>query len=146
MSSLDTVVRSVGTEFLPVIETLNREIFGEERIINSFNREDLLMLLAESDGEPVGFKLGYRQNRLTYYSAKGGVVEAWRNRGVAGAMLDWMLDYARRQGYERFTYDTFPNMHPGMAALGLKRGFRLTEAEFNRTYEDFRLRFETPLI
>ncbi|MFT5143843.1 MAG: GNAT superfamily N-acetyltransferase [Rhodothermales bacterium] len=146
MRAPETVIRSVGSESLPVIDALNREIFGEDRIINSFDREDLLMLLAESNGQPVGFKLGYRQNRLTYYSAKGGVVEAWRNRGVAAGMLDWMLDYARGQGYKRFAYDTFPNMHPGMAALGLKRGFRLTEAEFNRTYEDFRLRFETPLI
>ena len=139
------VIRRLGIEDLAIIDRMNREIFGEKRIINSFDRGDLLILLAEVDGQPVGFKMGYRQNRLVYYSAKGGVLAPWRNRGIAVALMDQMLDYARASGYRRFAYDTFPNKHPGMAVLGLKRGFRITEADFNRTYEDFRIRFETSL-
>jgi GNAT superfamily N-acetyltransferase len=143
--SSEVNIRRLGIDDLAIIDRMNREIFGEKRIINSFDRGDLLMLLAEIEGQPVGFKLGYRQNRMVYYSAKGGVLPAWRNQGIAVALMDQMIAYARASGYRRFAYDTFPNKHPGMAVLGLKRGFRITEADFNRTYEDFRIRFETSL-
>lgn len=138
-------LRALSIEELPVIDRLNREIFEEKRIINSFDRGDLLILLAEVKGEPVGFKLGYRQNRMVYYSAKGGVRAPFRGQGIAVALLEEMLRHARKGGYRRFAYDTFPNRHPGMAVMGLKRGFRITEADFNRTYQDFRIRLEVVL-
>lgn len=138
-------IRQIGTQELPIIDQMNRQIFGEKRIINSFDRADLLMLLAEVGDTPVGFKLGYRQNRMVYYSAKGGVMPEWRMQGVAKALMDRMLDHAVEGRYRRFAFDTFPNKHPGMAVMALKRGFRITEADFNRTYEDFRIRFEISL-
>ncbi|MBO6575258.1 MAG: GNAT family N-acetyltransferase [Rhodothermales bacterium] len=139
------VIEGIGRDRLDEIDALNREIFGEKRIINSFDKEDLTMLLARVHAEPVGFKLGYRQNRMTFYSAKGGVRQSWRRQGVAEALLDALMDEARGAGYRKFAFDTFPNMHPGMTMMALKRGFRLTEADFNRTYQDFRLRFEASL-
>lgn len=138
-------ISRVGEGSLPLIDEMNREIFGEKRIINSFDRADLIMLVARVEGVPVGFKLGYRQNQRTFYSAKGGVRSAWRRQGIAEAMLDAMMEEARQAGYRKFAFDTFPNRHPGMAVLAMLRGFRLTEADFNRTYQDFRLRFEAPL-
>jgi predicted GNAT superfamily acetyltransferase len=132
-------------EALPVIRRLNRTIFNEARIINQFDRPDLLMLVASSDGEPVGFKVGYGESRTTFYSAKGGVLELWRRRGVARAMLLVMMDEVRAMGYTRFAYDTFPNLHPGMTILGLREGFRVTAAGFNSTYQDYRLRLEQKL-
>ena len=135
-------VLAVGNESLPVIAGLNEAIFAESRIINSFDREDMLMLVALVDGEPVGFKIGYRQSRHVYYSAKGGVLKEFRRRGIADALLAVMLEHVRERGYRRFAFDTFPNRHPGMAAMALARGYRLAEAEFNTTYSDFRLRFE----
>ena len=52
---------------------------------------------------------------------------------------------ARRLGYDRFAYDTFPNMHPGMTVLGLREGFEVTAAGYNATYQDYRIRFEKAL-
>jgi GNAT superfamily N-acetyltransferase len=137
--------RIVGVESLPAISALNETIFGESRIINSFDREDLLLVLADIAGEPVGFKVGYRQSRHVFYSAKGGVLESCRRRGIADALLDVMLEHVRAGGYRRFAFDTFPNRHPGMAVMALSRGYKLTEAEYNTTYADFRLRFELDL-
>ena len=130
---------------LPTIAGMNASIFGEERIINSFDRDDLLMLVALYDEEPIGFKIGYRENRFVFYSAKGGVQEPFRNRGIARAMLYAMLDQAQIMGYKRFAYDTFPNMHPGMTIMGLREGFKVVRADFNHSYHDFRLRFEKTL-
>lgn len=132
----------VGMSALPIIRRLNHTIFGEARIINQLDRRDLLLLLATLNGEPVGFKVGYGLTQTTYYSAKGGVLESWRGRGIARALLHAMEGEVRRMGYDRFAYDTFPNMHPGMTVLGLREGFEVTAAGYNATYQDYRIRFE----
>ena len=135
-------IAEVGMAQLDVIKRLNRVIFKEERVINTFDREDLLMLLAWLGDEPVGFKIGYRESRDTFYSAKGGVLAAYRRQGISRRLLYAMIDSIRRKGYRSLAYDTFPNMHPGMTVMGLDEGFRVTRADYNPTYKDFRLRFE----
>ena len=130
---------------LEVIQRLNRTIFDEERVINTFEHEDLLMLLAYLGDEPVGFKIGYKESRYTFYSAKGGVLKAYRRRGISRRLLDEMIVRIRRNGYRILAYDTFPNMHPGMTVMGLVEGFHVTRADYNPTYKDFRLRFEKKL-
>jgi len=138
-------IEEVGFEALDTIRRINRVIFDEERVINTFDREDLLMLLATVGDEPAGFKVGYREDRDTFYSAKGGVLPAFRRRGISRRLLYEMMDRVRAQGYTTLAYDTFPNMHPGMTVLGLAEGFRLTRADYNATYDDYRLRFEKKL-
>ncbi len=130
---------------LDIIQDLNYRIFNEERVINTFQREDLLMLLAFLEDRPVGFKIGYRENRFVFYSAKGGVLPEFRRRGLARRMLHVMMDEARARGYLRFAYDTFPNKDQGMTILGLNEGFRVIKADFNKTYKDWRLRLEMRL-
>ena len=134
------------------VRTLNQAIFGDDRVIFRLDRDDLTLLLATTvpdgavaGGEPVGFKVGYRESAETFYSAKGGVLSGWRRRGIARAMLERMEDEARAMGYARFAYDTFPNKHPGMTALGLAEGFRVTAAGYNTAYRDYRIRFERAL-
>ncbi|MFQ5569272.1 MAG: GNAT family N-acetyltransferase [Rhodothermales bacterium] len=130
---------------LDTIKRLNRAIFHEDRVINTFEREDLMILLAYVDEEPVGFKIGYRESRETFYSAKGGVLSAYRRRGISRRLLVEMMDRIRAKGYECLAYDTFPNMHPGMTVMGLAENFRITRADYNSTYKDYRLRFEKKL-
>ena len=138
-------VRVVGLDHLFVVEDLNQRIFHEDRVINTFDREDLLILLAYVDGSPVGFKIGYREDRFTFYSAKGGVLQQYRRRGVARILLDHLCETVRGWGYKRVAYDTFPNRHGGMTVMGLAEGFRVTRADYNPVYRDFRLRFEKDL-
>lgn len=138
-------IEQVGLDALPIVRPMNRLIFNEERIINTFERPDVVILLAWSGSEPVGFKIGYRENKFTFYSAKGGVLPAWRRRGVALALLEDMMTRVRGMGFTRFAFDTFPNLHPGMTILALRGGFRLVKSDFNTTYREYRLRFETRL-
>ncbi len=135
----------VGLDALDTIRALNRTIFGEERVINTFERDDLTMIVATIGSVACGFKIGYRENRQTFYSAKGGVLDTFRRRGVARALLRAMEGEARRRGFAVFAYDTFPNRDPGMAILGFVDGYRLTRADFNTTYQDHRLRLERRL-
>ena len=138
-------VRLVGLDHRYVLEDLNERIFREERVINTFDREDLLILLAYVNGEPIGFKIGYKEDRFTFYSAKGGVLSEYRRRGVARILLQHMCETVRSWGYRRIAYDTFPNRHGGMTVMGVKEGFRVTRADYNPVYRDFRLRFEKDL-
>ena len=139
------VIREISLDELEPVRWMNREIFDEERIINTFERQHLLILLAEVDGRPAGFKIGYRENRFVFYSAKGGVLPAYRRMGLARTMLVDMIERVRPAGYRRFAFDTFPNLHPGMTVLALREGFRVVQADYNPTYRDFRLRFEIRL-
>lgn len=138
-------IEQVGLEALPIIRPMNRIIFEEERIINTFERPDVIILIAWSGPDPIGFKIGYRENRFTFYSAKGGVMPGWRRRGVASALLTEMSVRVREMGFTRFAFDTFPNLHPGMTILALRKGFKLVKSDFNTTYREYRLRFEARL-
>jgi len=139
------VIREIEQSNLDLIREMNRTIFKEERIINTFERDNILILLATINDEPVGFKIGYRENRFTFYSAKGGVMPAFRRKGIAIALLDEMIRIVREAGYRRFAFDTFPNLHPGMTILALAQGFRLIKSDYNSVYREYRLRFETKL-
>ncbi|NNE48461.1 MAG: GNAT family N-acetyltransferase [Rhodothermales bacterium] len=138
-------VRIVGLDHLYLIEEMNALIFREDRVINTFEREDLLILVAFVDGVPAGFKIGYKEDRFTFYSAKGGVRSEYRRRGVARILLQHMCETARSWGYRRLAYDTIPNRHAGMTVMGLAEGFQVTRADYNPLYRDYRLRFERDL-
>ncbi len=144
-SNVQARIEEVGLEAVDTLRALNVAIFDEDRIINTFDREDLMILLAWVEDQAVGFKIGYRQNRFLFYSAKGGVLRAYRRNGLGRQMLSYMMDEARARGYVRFTYDTFPNRNRGMTVLGLNEGFRVVKADFNKTYNDWRLRLEKRL-
>jgi GNAT superfamily N-acetyltransferase len=138
-------VEEISMDRIDVVRELNTAIFQEERIINTFDRDDLLILLASYEGLPVGFKIGYRYGKETFYSAKGGVLPAFRRQGVARILLYEMLDRVRARGYKRFIYDTFPNKHPGMTVMGLAEGFRVVRADYNPVYRDYRIQLEKVL-
>ncbi|HEX7070745.1 MAG TPA: GNAT family N-acetyltransferase [Rhodothermales bacterium] len=138
-------IDEVDLSDLETLHRLNLAIFEEQRIINTFDREDLLVLLAYVGDVPVGFKVGYRENRFTFYSAKGGVLDEYRRCGIARALLFEMMERARERGYRRFAFDTFPNRHAGMAIMGFVHGFRLVKADYNPMYKDYRLRLEKKL-
>ncbi len=139
------VICEIGLGDIADIRDMNREIFKEERIINTFDREELLILEARLNAVPVGFKIGYRENRHTFYSAKGGVMPDHRRKGIAVALMIEMMDIVRQRGYRRFAFDTFPNLHPGMTILALEQGFQLIKSDFNSAYREYRLRFEKQL-
>lgn len=63
------------------------------------NMVDPDLWLAEADGAAVGFKLGYRRGAHLLYSWLGGVVPAWRGRGVARVLMERQHEAARAQGY-----------------------------------------------
>lgn len=141
----DLDIQRVGIERFDEIRELNELVFGESRVIHRLDRKDLMLLVARREGQLVGYKVGYGESQITFYSAKGGVLPGHRRLGIARALLYQMEEEARQLGYVRFAYDTFPNKHPGMTVLGLAEGFAVTAAGYNSAYRDYRIRFERPL-
>lgn len=138
-------IRRVYEHELALVIALNEAIFGDRALIQHWEAEDLRMYIAQIEHQNVGFKVGYRIDEHTFYSAKGGVLPEFRRNGIAKALLAFMQQDVQISGYERFIFDTFPNKHPGMSVLALKAGFNLIQADFNPQYNDFRLRFEQEL-
>jgi GNAT superfamily N-acetyltransferase len=134
----------LGKESIDKIRPVNRTLFKEERIINHYHHPDVILITASLHEVIVGFKLGYGR-KDAFYSAKGGVLEPFRRKGVATRMLHLMLAEASRRNYKRFRFDTFPNRHSGMLILALNEGFRVTNALWNDYYSDFQIELEKTL-
>ncbi len=135
----------IGKESIDKIRPVNRTLFKEERIINHYHHPDIILIAASLHDVVIGFKLGYGRKEA-YYSAKGGVLEPFRRKGIARKMLRLMMREAASRGYKRFRFDTFPNRHTGMLMLALQEGFKVTNALWNDYYSDFQIELEKSLI
>jgi GNAT superfamily N-acetyltransferase len=132
-------IRRGSMQDVPLVRMLNREIFHEDRLINSLDHTYLLILLAEFEAIPVGFKIGYGLGAGIFYSAKGGVLPNWRKKGLAKRMLSVMEDIVASEGYSELRYHTFPTRWPGMLSLGRSEGYDILEAVWNPVYNDYQI-------
>ncbi|MGF1750626.1 GNAT family N-acetyltransferase [Vibrio cionasavignyae] len=90
-----------------------------------------LVLVAESSGELLGFKIGYEIDNHTFYSWFGGVTSHARRLGVAQALLEWQERWVTAQSYQAITVKS-RNQFPSMLRLLLKNGY-LIEGYEQRT-------------
>lgn len=141
----DITIRRGSNADLASVRRLNREIFGEDRLINTLDHDYLLLIVAERHGIPLGFKIGYRDLPGSFYSAKGGVHPQWRHRGIGRRLLRHMMVVAKADGFTWFRYHTFPARWPGMLSLGRSEGFRIAGTEWNPTYGDYQVLLEFDL-
>src|SRR5690606_37596626 len=107
-------------------------------IINNFDHEHIIILLVMVDGIKAGFKIGYGRDKGVFYSAKGGIMPAFRRKGLARRLTREMMIRASKLGYSVFQFDTFPNMGPEMMIMGLNDGFKIIDAGWNNIHNDFR--------
>jgi ribosomal protein S18 acetylase RimI-like enzyme len=131
---------------IPKIMVLNKEIFGEDRLINSLDHDHLIILLAETASICVGFKIGYNLNSGIFYSAKGGVLSRFRRKGIGKAMIRKMEEIAQNEGYSELRYHTFPTRWPGMLSLGRSEGYDILEATWNPVYNDYQILLSKKLV
>jgi GNAT superfamily N-acetyltransferase len=137
--SSNITIRKGSKLDLTKVNMLNYEIFGEDRLINSLDHDYLLILLAEVESVPIGFKIGYGLSAGVFYSAKGGVLSNWRKKGLAKRLLRAMEDTVRLDGYRELRYHTFPTRWPGMLSLGRSAGYDILEAVWNPVYNDYQI-------
>jgi predicted GNAT superfamily acetyltransferase len=90
--------------------------------INS--KENLHIILAESDSELIGFKIGYEKYHGTFFSWLGGVHPDYRRSGIATELLNLQHQWCEKQRYTEIQTDTFGDA-PGMLILNLLKGFEV---------------------
>lgn len=142
----DYIVLKRGFDHLDEVQKLNRLVFHEKRLLNRLDHHPMIFLTAHFQGQIAGFKIGYPISERIFYSAKGATAPLFRRMGIARSLLFAMMADARKLGYQKLHYDTFPNCYPGMTVLGLKNGFHIKHLQWNKEHEDFQVRMECKLI
>ena len=98
-----------------------------------------LGLVAEKDGELLGFKVGYQSDTPdTFYSWMGGVRPEFRNQGIADALAEYQENWAKEKGFKAIYFKT-RNRFPAMITFGLSRGFKIMEVIPKGGVEDYRV-------
>ncbi|TQI78259.1 acetyltransferase (GNAT) family protein [Serratia fonticola] len=104
----------------------------------------MLGLIAEIDGQPAGFKLGYQTQPGEFYSWLGAVLPAFRRQGVAQAMLTAQEQWAKAQGYRRLWVKT-RNAFRGMLIMLISNDYQIFSLEKKGKVDDYRLLLEKAL-
>ncbi|MFK7908270.1 MAG: GNAT family N-acetyltransferase [Chitinophagales bacterium] len=101
-----------------------------------------LILIAEIEGEIVGFKVGYeREQDGSFYSWMGGVLPAHRRKGVASLLAGRQEQWALLKGYQSVRFKTH-NQHQGMLLCSIKRGFKIVDFDARATVDENRIILE----
>ena len=106
-----------------------------------------LVLIAEIDGEPAGFKVGYDkfQNGTDFYTWMGGVVPKFRREGVADELAKQQEAWIINNGFQNVILKT-RNRHKGMLIFALKRGFHITDLDKREPEEENRILLRKRLV
>jgi len=115
---------------LEKIEAFYKSVFevflAEEFALRMNSSEKLLTLLAFSEGEIVGFKIGYQLEPNKFYSWIGGIRSDFRGQGVAAELMRRQHDWCARNGFQIVKTKTKNSFKP-MLILNIKSGFDIVE-------------------
>jgi GNAT superfamily N-acetyltransferase len=104
-----------------------------------------LILIAEVEGKPVGFKVGYeRDSAEVFYSWIGGVLDNYRRIGVATQLAEEQERWAKNHGYHKVYFKT-RNRFSKMIHFGLNRGFKIVDLIKRGSIDDYRIVMEKML-
>lgn len=94
-----------------------------------YGRESVI-LVAEEDGQVVGFKAGYDryEDGQIFYSWMGGVHPQYRHRGIAKLLLQKMELWCRLKGFQMLRFKTL-NQHKSMIGFAASQNFNIVEFE-----------------
>ena len=104
-----------------------------------------LILIAEIEGEAVGFKVGYERERDgSFYSWMGGVLPEHRRKGVASLLAARFEQWALLKGYQSVRFKT-RNKFKGMLVFSLNGGFKIVDFDPKDSLEEYRIILEKRL-
>ena len=126
----------VGTGELDLIARLYAEMFRPARPVEFFERRlegrtNVLMLVAQIDGKPVGFAVGYENKPRTFYCWLIGVHPDVRRAGIASQLMEAMAAWARDEEYEVIRFESF-NRHRPMLHLAISHGYDIVGIRYDR--------------
>ncbi|MGV2989777.1 GNAT family N-acetyltransferase [Vibrio sp. E150_011] len=134
-------------EVVSVVENVD-EFVHKETVISLQSRlgnKRGLVLVAEHDGQLLGFKIGYEIDSTIFYSWFGGVARHARHRGVAQALLDYQEKWVKEHEYKKITVKS-RNQYPSMLRLLLKNGYLIEGVDKRTPLVESRIMFSKCLF
>jgi ribosomal protein S18 acetylase RimI-like enzyme len=107
-------------------------------------KENVLVLGAFWDEQPVGYLVGYRDEGDSFYVWLAGVVREYRRRGVLKELMGIVIEWAKKQKFDHVTIKT-RNSRRAMLAYLISNGFLIKGVEPRYTAEETRIWLELPL-
>ncbi len=134
--------RGTLAECVEAVEAINE--FAHKESVDSLaariEGKRSLVLVAEEQGDIIGFKIGYELNAETFYSWFGGVTPAARGKGVAQTLLDEQEAWVVAQGYKTLKVKS-RNQFPMMLRLLIKNGYMIENYESKPDIREARIHF-----
>jgi len=117
------------------IVELNKKIFGPQSVLQKAVEKDGVLTLVALDGDKVvGYKIGYPEDAVTFYSWMGGVDPDYRGQGIARELMRNQHQICREKGYLEVLTKT-QNRWRAMLMLNLSFGFDIIGCQLDRRGE-----------
>ncbi|SFN64147.1 Acetyltransferase (GNAT) domain-containing protein [Algoriphagus ornithinivorans] len=136
------VIREASLEEILSVHREIPEFQGEVSLDFYKNRlanKSYLALVAELEGELLGFKIGYEgETPKIFYSWMGGVKPEFRKMRIAESLADYQEKWALEKGFDTVYFKT-RNRFSDMINFAFKRGFQIVDFFRKGDVEDFRI-------
>jgi GNAT superfamily N-acetyltransferase len=125
MADCEIVV--VGPSEIPLLTELYNQVFRPGRDEEFFKRRlrgryNVLLLVAQLDGLPVGFSTGFELKPNTFFDWLCGVLPEFRRQGIASQLLEAETAWARDHGYSFARLECY-NQHRAMLMFCIKHNY-----------------------
>jgi GNAT superfamily N-acetyltransferase len=119
----DATIDIVGFDELPLVVELYNQIFRPSRSVESFQRRylgrhNILQMVAQVSGRPVGFFLGFELKPRVFFAWFYGVLTAYRRQGIASQLMEAVHDWAQTQEYDAIRFECH-NQHRPMLHMAI---------------------------
>ena len=110
--------------------------------INNYQGKRKLVLEARFGKEAIGYMVAYdRFQDKSFYCWITGVIPSYRNHGALSAMMNYLFNWAKLNGYSKIKLKS-RNIRREMNAYLVKRGFFFTSVEQRENIKDNRISAE----
>ena len=133
MANADIIM--LGARDLPIIVDLFNEVFRPARDVAFFERRlrgrtNPLILMAQLEGRPVGFALGYENKPRTFYCWLIGVKPDYRRAGIASQLMEAMAAWAADNDYHIVRFECFNSQRP-MLHLAISQNYDIVGIRYD---------------
>lgn len=147
MANAEVVV--VGLDELPLITGLHNQMFRPPRTAEELRRRFLgrynsMILLAQMDGKPVGYAMGFELKPTVFFAWLMGVIPDCRRLGVASQLTEAMFGWAREHDYRYVRMECHNSARP-IIHMCVKLGFNIVGVRWDLDRQDNLIIFEAAL-
>lgn len=117
---------------------LNKEYFE-----NRYQNKEYVKIVAYLNDIPIGYIVGYDKfnDGESFYVWMAGVDYKYRRKGALTKLMQYQIDWAKRQGYSKLKIKT-RNARREMLSFLVKNGFNFTEVEKKENIIENRINLE----